>query len=75
MLTTHYLDEADAMAERVIVIDHGRIIADDTPARLKSGLGDLITLGFDRADARRGRRERAAAGLDHTAYVVATATR
>ena len=30
-LTTHYLDEADAMAERVVVIDHGRVIADGTP--------------------------------------------
>nr|WP_035857342.1 ATP-binding cassette domain-containing protein [Cryptosporangium arvum] len=34
-LTTHYLPEADALAERVIVIDHGRVIADDHPARLK----------------------------------------
>jgi ABC-2 type transport system ATP-binding protein len=48
VLTTHYLDEADAMAERVIVIDHGRIIADDTPARLKTEhVGDRIILGFD----------------------------
>jgi len=51
VLTTHYLDEADAMAERVVVIDHGRIIADDTPARLKANLaGDRITLGFDHED-------------------------
>src|SRR5919112_611112 len=48
VLTTHYLDEADSMAERVIVVDHGRIIADDTPARLKAEhVGDRITLGFD----------------------------
>ncbi|GID98472.1 ABC transporter ATP-binding protein [Amorphoplanes digitatis] len=48
VLTTHYLDEADSMAERVIVIDHGRIIADDTPARLKTEhVGDRIILGFD----------------------------
>ncbi|GIF00273.1 ABC transporter ATP-binding protein [Paractinoplanes rishiriensis] len=48
VLTTHYLDEADSMAERVIVIDHGRIIADDTPARLKAEhVGDTIRLGFD----------------------------
>ncbi|MEU8609690.1 ATP-binding cassette domain-containing protein [Actinoplanes sp. NPDC048791] len=48
VLTTHYLDEADAMAERVIVIDHGRIIADDTPARLKDEhVGDRIVLGFE----------------------------
>jgi ABC-2 type transport system ATP-binding protein len=48
VLTTHYLDEADSMAERVIVIDNGRVIADDTPARLKAThVGDRITLGFD----------------------------
>jgi len=48
VLTTHYLDEADSMAERVIVIDHGRIIADDTPERLKAiHVGDQIILGFD----------------------------
>ncbi|MFC7532589.1 ATP-binding cassette domain-containing protein [Actinoplanes sp. GCM10030250] len=47
VLTTHYLDEADSMAERVIVIDHGRIIADDTPQRLKAiHVGDRVILGF-----------------------------
>ena len=50
VLTTHYLDEADSMAERVIVVDHGRIVADDSPARLKAvHVGDRITLGFDHA--------------------------
>ena len=39
VLTTHYLEEADTMAERVVVIDHGRIIADDTAARLKAEAG------------------------------------
>ena len=47
VLTTHYLEEADALADRVIVIDHGRVIADDSAGRLKSELGDLITFGFD----------------------------
>jgi ABC-2 type transport system ATP-binding protein len=48
VLTTHYLDEADSMAERVIVIDHGVVIADDTPERLKTNLaGDRILLTFD----------------------------
>ena len=46
VLTTHYLEEADAIADRVIVIDHGRVIADDSATRLKSGLGDLVSLGF-----------------------------
>lgn len=44
-LTTHYLDEADEFAERVMIMDRGRIIADDTATRLKSNLtGDIITL-------------------------------
>ena len=47
VLTTHYLEEADALADRVVVIDHGRVIADDTAAALKAGLGDLVTLGFE----------------------------
>jgi ABC-2 type transport system ATP-binding protein len=45
VLTTHYLDEADSMAERVMVIDHGVVIADDTADRLKAQLaGDRIVL-------------------------------
>ncbi len=45
VLTTHYLDEADSMAERVVVIDHGEIIADATPAQLKRDhADDVITL-------------------------------
>lgn len=43
VLTTHYLDEADQMAERVVVVDHGQVIADDTPAALKRDLaGDRV---------------------------------
>ncbi|MGN8551520.1 UNVERIFIED_CONTAM: ATP-binding cassette domain-containing protein [Microbacterium sp. SLM126] len=46
-LTTHYLEEADRYAERVMVMDKGRVIADDTAARLKADLaGDVLTLGF-----------------------------
>ncbi|MFG1706188.1 ABC transporter ATP-binding protein [Nonomuraea sp. M3C6] len=36
-LTTHYLDEADALCDRLLIIDHGRIVAAGTPAELKSG--------------------------------------
>ena len=68
VLTTHYLDEADSMAERVIVVDHGRIIADDSPARLKATqVGDTVLLGFDTLDE----TSRAAAvlrGRDLVAY-------
>ena len=46
-LTTHYLEEADRYAERVMVMDRGRVIADDTASRLKANLaGDLVTFGF-----------------------------
>ncbi|MEV4802794.1 ATP-binding cassette domain-containing protein [Nonomuraea sp. NPDC049421] len=44
-LTTHYLEEADTMAERVVIIDNGLIIADGTAERLKNDLaGDHITI-------------------------------
>jgi ABC-2 type transport system ATP-binding protein len=35
LLTTHYLEEADALADRIVVIDHGAIIADGTPTQIK----------------------------------------
>lgn len=48
LLTTHYLDEADSMAERIILIDHGEVIADATPARLKRDhADDLVTVGIE----------------------------
>jgi ABC-2 type transport system ATP-binding protein len=50
-LTTHYLEEADRYAERVMVMDKGRVIADDTAAALKATLaGDVLTLGFATSD-------------------------
>ncbi|GAB3617889.1 ATP-binding cassette domain-containing protein [Okibacterium endophyticum] len=54
-VTTHYLEEADQYAERVMVMDHGRMIADDTASALKTNLaGDVMTLGFtDDRDAAR----------------------
>ena len=50
-LTTHYLEEADRYAERVMVMDKGRVIADDTASALKATLaGDVVTFGFATAD-------------------------
>ena len=51
-LTTHYLEEADRYAERVMVMDKGRIIADDSATALKATLaGDVLTFGFPDAAA------------------------
>ena len=51
VLTTHYMDEADALCERLAIIDHGKIIAQGTPRELKSSIpgGYLLRLRFDRA--------------------------
>jgi ABC-2 type transport system ATP-binding protein len=50
-LTTHYLDEADALCDRVLVIDRGRIVAGGTPDELKRRVsGDLVVVGADRPD-------------------------
>ncbi|KAA1423110.1 ATP-binding cassette domain-containing protein [Mumia zhuanghuii] len=47
LLTTHYLDEADSMAERIVLIDHGTVIADATPAALKRDFADdVVTIGL-----------------------------
>jgi ABC-2 type transport system ATP-binding protein len=43
LLTTHYLDEADRLASRLAIVDHGRVVADGTPDELKNELhGDTI---------------------------------
>ncbi|WP_234353916.1 ABC transporter ATP-binding protein [Gordonia iterans] len=59
LLTTHYLDEADSMAERIVLIDHGEVIADATPASLKREYADdTVTLLFDRGDGALSERVR-----------------
>lgn len=53
ILTTHYMDEADALCDRVAIIDHGMIVALDTPGRLKDILGgDIVTLEVESAGER-----------------------
>ncbi|MCG8915965.1 ATP-binding cassette domain-containing protein [Actinokineospora sp. PR83] len=47
-LTTHYLDEADALCDRIAIIDHGEIVAAGTPAQLKHEVaGDVVTVGVN----------------------------
>ena len=59
-LTTQYLEEADRLADRVAIIDHGQIVAIGTPAELKRGRGEeVVELSFETPDD----AERAAAVL------------
>ena len=46
-MTTHYLEEADSLCDRIAIIDHGRIVVIGTPTELKDSLGgDIITLSI-----------------------------
>jgi ABC-2 type transport system ATP-binding protein len=63
LLTTQYLEEADRLAERLAVIDHGRVIAEGTSRDLKSSVGSN-TLHVQLADAGQGQQATAViAGL------------
>src|SRR2546429_2349067 len=55
LLTTQYLEEADRLADDLVVIDHGQVIASGSPVQLKSRLGGtLVEVGFaDPGEARR----------------------
>jgi ABC-2 type transport system ATP-binding protein len=57
LLTTHYLDEADRLADRLVIIDRGAIVAEGTPEELKNGLdGDTVQVELvdgDTADSAR----------------------
>ncbi|NMO50370.1 ATP-binding cassette domain-containing protein [Actinoplanes sp. TBRC 11911] len=46
-ITTHYLDEADALCDRISIMDHGEIVASGTPASLKREIsGDVVRVGL-----------------------------
>ena len=45
IITTHYMDEADRLCDRIAIVDHGKIVVDDTPEVLKRALGgDMVRL-------------------------------
>src|SRR6185369_2689218 len=51
-LTTHYLEEADALADRLAIIDHGKIVAEGTSSQLKQKVaGDVVTIGVNGSGA------------------------
>ncbi len=47
VLTTHYMEEADELCDRVAIIDHGKILVEDTPAALKSSVGAQKVYALD----------------------------
>jgi ABC-2 type transport system ATP-binding protein len=50
-LTTHYLEEADELCDRIAIIDHGRIVVTGSPTELKDSLGgDIITLAIQKPE-------------------------
>ena len=55
-ITTHYLDEADALCDRIAIMDHGEIVAEGTPTELKREIsGDVVMVGLDAAATAAGR--------------------
>jgi ABC-2 type transport system ATP-binding protein len=54
ILTTHYMDEAEKLCQRIAFMDRGKLLALDTPENLKRSMpaGELIEIGFDRFDER-----------------------
>jgi ABC-2 type transport system ATP-binding protein len=52
LLTTHYLDEADQLADRLAIVDHGRVVVEGTPEQLKAELnGDTVQIELATAAA------------------------
>jgi ABC-2 type transport system ATP-binding protein len=53
LLTTHYMDEADKLCDRIAIVDHGKLAALDTPTRLKDSIvgNDVVEAEFDGAPA------------------------
>jgi ABC-2 type transport system ATP-binding protein len=71
LLTTHYLEEADALCDRIMIMDGGKVVASGTPAELKRRIsGDLVTFEVDdvarAAELLRGRSDaRDVTTVDH----------
>jgi ABC-2 type transport system ATP-binding protein len=70
LLTTHYLEEADRLAERVAIVSQGRVVAEGTPDDLKRGLeGESITVELQEVDGRLVDAERVVAQIAGNATV------
>ncbi|MGH3009636.1 MAG: ATP-binding cassette domain-containing protein [Gaiellaceae bacterium] len=64
LLTTHYLEEADRLAERVAIVSRGRIVVEGTPEELKRGLqGESVSVELSEQNGRVADAERVVAGI------------
>lgn len=71
-LTTHYMEEADRLCDRLAIIDHGHIIAEGSPGHLKAQLGgDVVALTFKGDDAAKERATSLLRGLSFVREVTA----
>jgi ABC-2 type transport system ATP-binding protein len=66
LLTTHYMDEADKLCDRVAIVDHGRVVTEGTIAELRAGGGSRLDVGCDDPERARQLLDR------HPAVVEAT---
>jgi ABC-2 type transport system ATP-binding protein len=70
LLTTHYLEEADRLAERVAIVSRGKIVVEGTPEELKANLrGELVTVELADLDGRLGEAVEIVAALDGASEV------
>src|ERR1700690_187223 len=66
LITTHYMDEADRLCDRIAIVDHGKLVALDTPPALKDSVpgSDVIEAQFENAPAAWGQRLRAGSAFN-----------
>jgi ABC-2 type transport system ATP-binding protein len=69
LLTTHYMDEADKLCDRIAIVDHGELKALDSPMRLKASVpsNNIIEVSFGSAPASWAETLRALPGVEHVA--------
>jgi ABC-2 type transport system ATP-binding protein len=75
LMTTHYLDEAERLCDRVAIVDEGRIVSCDTPANLLAALGDdVLEIRLDSTERGAAALERAGVARDDVLVIGTTVT-
>lgn len=71
LLTTHYMEEADRLSDRVAIIDHGKVLVTGTPAELKRtvGAGTVVQIQLERSDDQLQQTVRALPGVQEVEAV------